>query len=79
MEALGVPNVGLQPNVLPLSAVKLQQQISVPPAGLAALALWLFLLLLRASLQALLPLEGKGNGNVSVNMSEATESDINRY
>lgn len=46
VEALGVPNVRLQPNVLPLSAVKLQQQISVPTAGPAALALCLFLLLL---------------------------------
>lgn len=46
VEALGMPNVCLQPNVLPLSPVKLQQQISVPPAGLAALALRLFLLLL---------------------------------
>lgn len=46
VEALGMPNVSLQPHVLPLPAVKLQQQISMPAAGLAALALWLLLLLL---------------------------------
>ncbi len=48
VKALGVPNVCLQPHVLPLSAVELQQQISVPAAGLAAhlaaLNLCLFLL-----------------------------------
>ncbi len=45
VEALGMPNVCLQPHVLPLPAVKLQQQISVPAAGLTALALNLFFLL----------------------------------
>lgn len=55
VEALGVPNVCLQPHVLPLTPVELQQQVSMPTAGLAALALCLFLLL-RASLKALLPL-----------------------
>lgn len=58
VEALGVPNVRLQPYILSLAAVELQQQISVPAASLAALALRLFLLLLRASLEALLSLEG---------------------
>lgn len=69
VETLGVPNVRLQPNVLPLSAVKLQQQVSVPATGPAALALRLFLLLLRASLEALLMLKGKRN--VNVYMSQA--------
>lgn len=71
VETLGVPNVRLQPNVLPLSAVKLQQQVPVPATGPAALALRLFLLLLRASLEALLMLKGKQNVNVNVNMSQA--------
>lgn len=69
VETLGVPNVSLQPNVLPLSAVKLQQQVSVPATSPAALALRLFFLLLRASLEALLMLKGKQN--VNVNMSQA--------
>lgn len=46
VKALCVPNMRLQPNVLPLSAVKLQQQVSMPAAGLATLVLRLFLLLL---------------------------------
>lgn len=53
VEALGVPNVRLQPLVLPLAAVELQQQVAVAPPGLAAPALRLFLLL-RAILVALL-------------------------
>lgn len=56
VEALGVPNVRLQPNVLPLPAVELQQQVSMAPTGLAALALCLFLLL---RLEALCMLEGE--------------------
>ena len=50
VEALGVPNVRFQPDVLSLAAVELQQQISVAAARLAALALCLFLLLLGAGL-----------------------------
>lgn len=46
VKAFCMPNVRLQPNVLPLSAVELQQQISMPAAGLAALVLCLLLLLL---------------------------------
>lgn len=57
VKALCVPNVRLQPNVLPLSAVKLQQHVSVLTAGLATPLLSLFLLL-RATLEAPLPLEG---------------------
>lgn len=73
VEALGVPNVRLQPHVLPLPPVELQQQIPVPAAGLAAPALCL-LLLLRAGLEALLPLEGGRKGTeMSLSMSE--ESD----
>lgn len=45
VEALGMPNVRLQPNVLPLPSVELQQQVSVTAAGPAALAFRLFLLL----------------------------------
>lgn len=45
VEALGMPNVRLQPNVFPLPAVELQQQVSVMATGLSALALRLFLLL----------------------------------
>lgn len=56
VKALGVPNVRLQPNVLPLSAVKLQQQISVAATGFAALA---FRLLFLLWLEALCMLEGK--------------------
>lgn len=66
VEAFGVPNVRLQPNVLPLPAVKLQQQIPVPAARLAALALRLLLLLLRSSLEALLPLRGEANVDADV-------------
>lgn len=66
VEALGVPDVRLQPHVLPLAAVELQQQISVPAAGLAAPALCLFLLLLGAGLEALLSLEEGGHRNVTV-------------
>lgn len=77
VETLGVPNVRLQPNVLPLSAVKLQQQVSMPATGPPALALRLFFLLLRASLEALLMLKGKQN--VNVNMSQAcTDSEFSR-
>lgn len=68
VETLGMPNVRLQPNVLPLSAVKLQQQVSVPATGPAALALRL-LFLLRASLEALLMLKGKQNVNVDVSQA----------
>lgn len=64
VEAFGVPNVCFQPNVLPLTAVELQQQVSVPPPSLAALALCQFLLL-GASLEALLPLTGEGYRKVS--------------
>lgn len=56
VEALGVPNVRLQPDVLPLAAIELQQQVSVPPASFAAFALYRFLLLLWAGLEALLSL-----------------------
>lgn len=56
VKALSMPNVRLQPNVLPLTAIELQQQVSMPAPGLAALALWKFLLLLGAGLEALLPL-----------------------
>lgn len=45
VEALGVPDVGLQPDVLPLAAVELQQQVAMAAAGLAALALGLLFLL----------------------------------
>lgn len=45
VEALCVPNVRLQPFVLPLAAVELQQQVAVPPPGFAAFAFCLFLLL----------------------------------
>lgn len=71
VKTLCVPNMRLQPDVLPLSAVKLQQQISMPAAGLATLVLRLFLLLLGARLEALLPLEGDRKTNVSANTSEA--------
>lgn len=58
VEALGMPNVSLQPDVLPLAAVELQKQISVVAAGLSAPALCLFLLLLLgAGLKTLLSLE----------------------
>lgn len=63
VEALGMPNVRLQPNVLPLPAVELQQQVSVAPAGLAALAFCLFLLL---GLEALCVLEGKATVSVII-------------
>lgn len=46
VKALCMPNMRLQPNVLPLPAVKLLQQISVPATGFATLVLCLFLLLL---------------------------------
>lgn len=68
VEALGMPNVRLQPNVFPLPAVELQQQVSVTPTGPAALALRLFLLLW---LEALCMLEGNRNVSVTVNMSQA--------
>lgn len=71
VEALGVPNVRFQPNVLTLTAVELQQQVSVTPPGLAALALCWLLLLFGASLEALLPLteEGQVSGHVSGSQS----------
>ena len=56
VEALGVPNVRLQPLVLPLAAIELQQQVPVLAASLAAPVLCLFLLL-QAGLEALLSLE----------------------
>lgn len=46
VKALGMPNVRLQPHVLPLTPVELQQEVAVPTAGLAALALCLFFFLL---------------------------------
>lgn len=70
VKAFCMPNMRLQPDVLPLPAVKLQQQVSVLPAGLATLVLCLLLLLLGARLEALLPLEGDRNRNVSINMQE---------
>lgn len=57
VEALGMPNVRLEPNVLPLPPVELQQQVTVAPASFAAFALCRLLFLLRARLEALLPLE----------------------
>lgn len=39
VEALGVPDVCLQPHVLPLPAVELQQQVTVATASFAALGL----------------------------------------
>jgi len=59
VEALGVPDVRLQPHVLALPPVELQQQVAVATAGLAALALGL-LLLLGARLETLLSLQGGG-------------------
>lgn len=56
VEALGVPNVRLQPDVLPLATIELQQEVSVPPASFAAFALCGFFLLFGASLEALLSL-----------------------
>lgn len=46
VKAFCMPNMRLQPNVLLLSAVKLQQQIPMPAAGFATLVFCLFLLLL---------------------------------
>lgn len=46
VEALGVPNVRLQPHVLSLTPVELKQQVAMPAARLATLAFSLLLLLL---------------------------------
>lgn len=75
VEALGMPNVRLQPNVLPLPAIELQQHVSVTPTGPAALALRLFLLLW---LEALCILEGKRNVSITVHMSQAVaDTELN--
>lgn len=73
MEALGVPNVRLQPNVLPLPAVELQQQVSVTPTGPAALAFRLFLLLW---LEALCVLEGNPTAGVTIKAVQAIAMEI---
>lgn len=58
VEALGVPDMRLQPNVLPLAPVELQQQVPVATASFAALALHRFFSLLQASQEVLLLLKG---------------------
>lgn len=60
VEAFGMPNVCLQPNVLPLAAVELQKQVSVAPTSLTAFTFWWFFLLW-AGLEGLLPLEEENN------------------
>lgn len=73
VEALGVPNVRLQPNVLPLPAVELQQQVSMTAAGSAALALSLFLLLW---LEALCVLDVNATVSDAMNAVQALATDI---
>lgn len=60
VEAFGMPDVSLQPHVLPLPPVEFQQQVAVAAPGLATLPLRQVLLLV-ARLLALLHL-GKGDG-----------------